>query len=53
MLYDEDGTIGEETNIDEGEIVTGNDDDEDYITKLLENDKDVVDEDEEDKTDTK
>jgi hypothetical protein len=53
MLYNDDGTIGDEASIDEGEIVTGNDDDEDCITKLLENDKDVVDEDEENKMDTK
>jgi hypothetical protein len=52
MLYNDDGLLENETELEDAEVVANGDgDDENYIAKLLESDKDI--EEDEDVIDTK
>lgn len=52
MLYNDDGLLENETELEDAEVVAnGDDDDENYVAKLLESDKDI--ENDEDTVNTK
>ena len=49
MIYDEDGILENETEVEGGELISNNEDtDDNYITSLLEGGEEHADEDDED-----